>query len=62
MKIKKPVPVEISRETLEQTAQIVGEHSASALILAAAHQHRGPVRFWKVGQRLILEKFPSEEN
>lgn len=41
-----PDAKEITRETVEKVAQIMGEGSSSADALKRADEHPGPARFW----------------
>lgn len=50
--------IPIDPEILKQTAGIIGPHSAAARALADAAKHNGPVRFWRVGQTIVVEKQP----
>ena len=54
---RKPIP--ISREQLEQVARTMGPESASARALAGARDHGGPVRFYRDGDRVLIEKLPE---
>ncbi len=51
---RKPIP--ISREHLEHVARTMGPESASARALAGARAHGGPVRFYRDGDRVLIEK------
>ena len=50
----------LTREVLEMTAKVVGESSAAASALKDADSHRGPVRFWKRRNTIIVEKLPIQ--
>lgn len=51
----------ISREVLEMTAHVVGPSSAAAEALKDADSHNGPVRFWKRGNMIVVEKMRNHE-
>ena len=59
--MKKQEPMrEIPRAQVEQVAKIVGPSSASAQALKDADAHDGPVRFFKSGSSILLEKLAKE--
>jgi hypothetical protein len=50
------VPILLARSVVEAVARVVGPNSAACKALADADAHGGPVRFWRVGSTLIVER------
>lgn len=53
--------IEMSREVLEATVEIIGPNSTAARVLKAAEQYDGPTRFWldQEADVVILERVPE---
>jgi hypothetical protein len=51
---------EIPIETVQRTAQRMGDHSSAAAALRDAKSHPGPVKFWGAPGRMVVEKLPAE--
>jgi len=55
--------LELSREILEVTMEIIGPDSTAAKVLQAADEYEGPTRFWldQEADVVILERMPEED-
>lgn len=55
--------IELSREVLEATKEIIGPDSTAARVLEAAEGYEGSTRFWLDSEAdvVILERLPGGE-
>ena len=56
MRTRKYALIPLPRDLLERLAYIMGDCSAAAAALTDAESHKGPVRFYRHGPSIVVEK------